>query len=277
MYHWPAEPAKPDNAFMELPIFQVDAFASRQFAGNPAAVVPLQQWLPDGVLQAIAAENNLAETAFFVPHGETFHLRWFTPLAEVDLCGHATLASAFVLFAELGYGEAEVRFDTLSGRLTVKRSGARLVMDFPATPAHPVAVSKELIHAVGAKPKEILQSRDIVFVYEDPNDVARLQPHMEALTELVPFGLIATAPGSDCDFVSRFFAPAKGVPEDPVTGSAHCTLVPYWAQRLGKNDFFARQISRRGGEIWCGLDGDRVRLEGDAAFYLRGTITVAGQ
>lgn len=261
---------------MELPIYQVDAFASRQFAGNPAAVVPLQDWLPDAVLQAIAAENNLAETAFFVRRGDAFHLRWFTPLAEVDLCGHATLASAFVLFGELGYDETEVRFDTLSGRLRVERSSSRLVMDFPATPARPVAVSKELVHAVGLKPKEVLESRDIVFVYEDPNDVARLQPHMEALTQLVPFGLIATAPGADCDFVSRFFAPAKGVPEDPVTGSAHCTLVPYWAQRLSKTEFFARQVSKRGGEIWCGLQGDRVRLEGDAAFYLRGTITVAG-
>jgi PhzF family phenazine biosynthesis protein len=276
MYHWHPLARNLDNALMELPIYQVDAFASRQFAGNPAAVVPLQQWLPDSVLQSIAAENNLAETAFFVPLGDTFHLRWFTPLAEVDLCGHATLASAFVLFSELGFPHAEVRFDTLSGRLGVRRSGSRLVMDFPATPAHPVAVSKELIHAVGLKPKEVLQSRDIVFIYEDSSQVAKLQPHMEALTQCVPFGLIATAPGTDCDFVSRFFAPAKGVPEDPVTGSAHCTLVPYWAQRLGKVDFFARQVSRRGGEIWCGLEGDRVRLEGEAAFYLRGTITVAG-
>lgn len=260
---------------MELPIYQVDAFAARQFKGNPAAVVPLERWLADSTLQAIAQENNLAETAFFVSKGDAYHLRWFTPLAEVDLCGHATLASAFVLFEELGFTGDVVSFDTLSGRLTVTRRGGRLVMDFPATPARPVAVSKDLIHAVGKNPKEVLESRDIVFVFEDANDVATLRPKLDSLTELVPFGLIATAPGSDCDFVSRFFAPAKGVPEDPVTGSAHCTLAPYWAGRLGKSEFFARQISRRGGEIWCALEGERVRLEGDAALYLRGRIQVA--
>lgn len=259
---------------MEIPLYQVDAFASRQFAGNPAAVVPLRKWLPDSVLQAIAQENNLAETAFFVQKENCFHLRWFTPVAEVDLCGHATLASAFVLFEQLGYSEKELKFDTLSGRLTVRREGKRLVMDFPATPAHPVPISKDLIHAVGSRPKEVLESRDIVFVYEDPEDVAKLQPQMEALTSLVPFGLIATAPGRHCDFVSRFFAPAKGIPEDPVTGSAHCTLVPYWANRLGKTAFVAEQVSKRGGRIWCALDGDRVRLEGESVLFLRGTIFV---
>jgi PhzF family phenazine biosynthesis protein len=257
---------------MELTLFQVDAFASEYFEGNPAAVVPLENWLPDALLQAIAQENNLSETAFFINNEDAFHLRWFTPLAEVDLCGHATLASAFVLFKELGYHEQTIHFDTRSGRLSVTRNGRRLAMNFPATPASPVAVSDDLIDAVGAKPKEVLESRDIVFVYEDANDVAALRPNMDALARLVPFGLIVTAPGIDCDFVSRFFAPAMGIAEDPVTGSAHCTLVPYWANRLGKNELTARQISKRGGNIWCGLENDRVRLEGEAVLYLRGSI-----
>jgi PhzF family phenazine biosynthesis protein len=264
---------------MALALYQVDAFTNRRFAGNPAAVVPLPRWLENHELQAIALENNLAETAFFVRTDEGYHLRWFTPLAEVDLCGHATLASAWVLFQVLGYPELEIRFHTLSGELRVRQAGERLRMDFPATPARPIIVSRDLIKAVGAPPSAVLESRDIVFVYADAATVKGLRPDLGALTELAPFGLIATAPGEGegpdaCDFVSRFFAPAMGVPEDPVTGSAHCTLTPYWAQQTGKQSFFARQVSRRGGEIWCSLHGDRVYLEGQAVLYLRGEIEV---
>ncbi len=260
-------------------LYQVDAFTNRRFAGNPAAVVPLENWFEDSILQAIAQENNLAETAFFVPTGDGFHLRWFTPLAEVDLCGHATLASAWVLFHLLGHDGAEICFHTLSGDLRVRRAGERLRMDFPATPARPAIVKRDLVKAVGTAPVAVLESRDIVFVYDEPDTVRGLQPDLSALTHLVPFGLIATAPGpaegpDACDFVSRFFAPAMGVPEDPVTGSAQCTLTPYWASRTGKQSFFARQVSRRGGEIWCSLHGDRVHLEGEAVLYLQGEIEV---
>ncbi len=264
---------------MPLPLYQVDAFTNRRFAGNPAAIVPLTSWLSDSTLQAIAMENNLAETAFFVPRDGGFHLRWFTPLAEVDLCGHATLASAWVLFHKLDYREPVIHFETLSGELRVSREGQKLRMDFPATPARPAVVKRELVRAMGAQPATVLESRDLVFIYEDASQVKALQPDMHALTGLVPFGLIATAPGAAsgedaCDFVSRFFAPAMGVPEDPVTGSAHCTLVPYWAERTGKTTFFARQVSRRGGEIWCSLHGDRVYLEGEAVLYLQGEIEI---
>lgn len=264
---------------MKLPLYQVDAFTGRRFHGNPAAVVPLEGWLEDGQLQAIAVENNLAETAFFVPRGEGFHLRWFTPVAEVDLCGHATLASAWVLFHLLGYREEVIRFHTLSGELSVCRAGDKLRMDFPATPPRPALAKRDLVRAMGKAPHMVLESRDIVFVYEDAQQVKGLKPDMHALSQLVPFGLIATAPGpaegdGTCDFVSRFFAPAMGVPEDPVTGSAHCTLVPFWAERLGKSAFFARQLSARGGELWCTLDGSRVYLEGEAVLYLRGEMEV---
>lgn len=264
---------------MHLALYQVDAFSKKRFAGNSAAVVPLDSWLEDSTLQSIALENNLPETAFFVPHADGFHLRWFTPTAEVDLCGHATLASAWVLFHQLGHEAPVIRFRTLSGELRVSRAGERLRMDFPATPARPVVVRRELVKAVGAQPSKVLESRDFVFVFEDADQVKALQPDMQALSRLVPFGLIATAPGAKtgsmaCDFVSRFFAPAMGIPEDPVTGSAHCTLVPYWASETGKTRFFARQISRRGGELWCSLHGDRVHLEGEAVLYLRGEIEV---
>ncbi|MCW5964302.1 MAG: PhzF family phenazine biosynthesis protein [Bryobacterales bacterium] len=267
------------NRNMLLPLYQVDAFTSRRFAGNPAAIVPLGAWLEDAALQAIALENNLAETAFFVPRADGFHLRWFTPLAEVDLCGHATLASAWVLFHLLNFPEPVIRFHTLSGELRVSREGQRLRMDFPATPARPAVVKRDLVRAMGAQPLTVLESRDIVFVYDDADQVKRLQPDIHALMRLVPFGLIATAPGvtsgeESCDFVSRFFAPAMGVPEDPVTGSAHCTLTPYWAERTGKTSLFARQVSSRGGELWCSLHGDRVHLEGEAVLYMRGEIEV---
>lgn len=265
---------------MEIPIYQIDAFSSGAFTGNPAAVCPLDEWLPDETLQAIAAENNLSETAYFVRTGERYTLRWFTPGCEVDLCGHATLASAYVLFHELGVGREDgedkdtLRFDTKSGELVVRRAGKRLVMDFPSRPPGRVDVDRNLVRAMGGQPIEILAARDYLLIYGSASEVRALAPDMEALAYIDRFAFIATAPGDDCDFVSRFFAPAKGVPEDPVTGSAHCTLIPYWAAKLGKTALQARQISKRGGELFCRLEGDRVEIAGNATLFLRGRIVL---
>ena len=258
---------------MEVPVFKVDAFSPHVFSGNPAAVCPLDAWLPDDVLQAIAAENNLAETAFFTRNGGNFHLRWFTPACEVELCGHATLATAYVLLHELGEQSQLLRFQTKSGELTVSRQGDKLALNFPSRPPEPVEVDARLVTALGGPaPVEILAARDYLIRYETEEQVRALAPNMEMLKGIDRFAFIATAPGSDCDFVSRFFAPAKGIPEDPVTGSAHCTLIPYWARQLNKTEFFARQISPRGGELFCKLLGDRVEIAGYAALFLKGTI-----
>jgi predicted PhzF superfamily epimerase YddE/YHI9 len=259
---------------MDLPIYQIDAFSSKIFAGNPAAVCPLTEWLPDATLQAIAAENNLSETAYFVRDGARFRLRWFTPRCEVDLCGHATLASAFVLFHELNEPGDLIYFETQSGELTVARDGDWLTLDFPSRPPGAVSVDEGLVGALGGNPVEVLAARDYLVRYATEAEVRALSPNMEALTRIDKFAVIATAAGNECDFVSRFFAPAKGVPEDPVTGSAHCSLTPYWAGKLGKSKMQARQISERGGELVCTLAGDRVKIAGRAAFYMRGTITV---
>ncbi|SRR5579884_1833244 len=258
-----------------IPIYQVDAFSSSVFSGNPAAVCPLEEWLPDEQLQAIAAENNLSETAYFVrKDGDGYQLRWFTPGCEVDLCGHATLASAYVLFHELGDPGDLLRFHTRSGELRVKRKGGLLALDFPARPPSPATPAPALIEALGAEPKEVLAARDYLVLFESEDDVRGLSPDMEKLKKIDRFATIVTAPGKSCDFVSRFFAPAKGVPEDPVTGSAHCTLVPYWAAQLGKTALHARQVGRRGGELFCQLMGDRVEIAGYAALFLRGTIQI---
>jgi PhzF family phenazine biosynthesis protein len=259
---------------MIVPLYQVDAFTSRLFAGNPAAVCPLESWLPDGAMQSIALENNLSETAFFVRHGEVYDLRWFTPACEVGLCGHATLASAFVIFEYLDPEAKLVRFQTRSGELRVRRNGELLTMDFPAQPAKPCDPSPALGAALGKPFRELSAARDYLAVYESESDVRALKPDMRALAGLDRFAVIVTAPGKDADFVSRFFAPAHGVDEDPVTGSAHCTLTPYWAARLGKTKLHARQVSARGGELWCELAGDRVFLSGRAVRYLEGTISV---
>jgi PhzF family phenazine biosynthesis protein len=260
---------------MELPIFQVDAFVTGGvFSGNPAAICPLEAWLPDRTMQAIAAENNLSETAFFVRENAAFRLRWFTPACEVDLCGHATLASAYVLFSELNEPGDQVRFETHSGTLSVRRDGGRLAMDLPSRPPGKVDPCADLVPALGGKPIEILAARDYLVRYRTADEVRALTPNMDALRRIDRFAVIATAPGTDCDFVSRFFAPAKGVPEDPVTGSAHCTLVPYWASKLGRTSLHARQVSRRGGELFCKLIGDRVELAGSASLYLRGRILI---
>jgi PhzF family phenazine biosynthesis protein len=259
---------------MELSIFQVDAFTSKVFGGNPAAVVPLTHWLPDATLQSIALENNLAETAYFVKVGDRFHLRWFTPAVEMDLCGHATLASAWVLFHELGYANNAIAFDTKSGELVVRKDGDLLTMDFPSRPPKPLTPEAGAAAAIGGKPKEILAARDYFLVYETEEEVLSLQPDMFTLSKLNQGTFIVTAKGKNCDFVSRFFAPKLGVPEDPVTGSAHCSLIPYWAEKLGKKTFTARQVSARGGELFCKLNGDRVEMAGHAVLYLKGTIWV---
>jgi PhzF family phenazine biosynthesis protein len=261
---------------MKIPLFQIDAFAEGPFTGNPAAVCPLESWLSADVMQAIAAENNLSETAFFVPEGEGSRLRWFTPKAEVDLCGHATLAAAYVIFRFLQPDRQRVLFNTQkAGDLVVTRDDGLLALDFPARPPMPCAVPEALGAALGREPVALLAARDYLAVYDSPEQIAALAPDFAALARLDRFAVIVTAPGSgDVDFVSRFFAPAQGVDEDPVTGSAHCTLIPYWAARLGKTRLRARQLSRRGGYLSCALLGDRVSIAGRAVLYLQGTIEV---
>jgi PhzF family phenazine biosynthesis protein len=257
-----------------IPIYQVDAFTSRRFAGNPAAVCPLETWLADDIMQAIAAENNLSETAFFVRTGERYQLRWFTPLVEVDLCGHATLASAFVITRELEPARDTVVFDSRSGELRVTRDGDALALDFPASPPRRIEPDPELAAALGRPPVEMWRAgKNALCVYEREQDVRELAPDMVALVRLRQ-SVIASAPGTDVDFVSRYFAPAWGVPEDPVTGSAHCALAPYWSARLARPELRARQISTRGGELWVTDRGDRTRIAGHAVLYLRGTIEV---
>lgn len=263
---------------MRLPIYQVDAFTDTVFAGNPAAVVPLESWLPDDRLQAIAAENNLAETAFFLKAAEGYELRWFTPTVEVDLCGHATLATAFVISTILEPGHDHMAFATRqAGTLTVTRDGERLVLDFPSRPL-PRAGSPDpaLVEALGGGwPVEILDGREYYVVFEDEETVRRLAPDMVRLGRLDRPGVCVTAPARHGgDFVSRSFAPGFGIPEDPVTGSTHCTLTPYWAERLGKTRLEARQISARGGSLTCELAGDRVKIGGHAVLYLEGSIRV---
>ena len=264
-----------------LPFYWIDAFTRRAFTGNPAAVVPLETWLPDALLKRMAWQHRLSETAFLVPlPGGGYHLRWFTPdLREVDLCGHATLASAHVLFNELGVSDTPLRFDSRSGPLTVTRDAAgRLELDFPARPPRPLPLDDlpaGLLDALGlSSALSAGLARDYLIVLRDQSAVAAVQPDFTRLAAYDAFAFIVTAPGDDCDFVSRFFAPRSGIDEDPVTGSAHCTLVPYWADRLERRSLHARQISARGGELWCELRGDRVALAGHAVTYLRGTVAL---
>ncbi len=261
---------------MRTPIFQLDAFTTRRFAGNPAAVMPMASFLPEATMQAVAAENNLSETAFLVPEGGDYRLRWFTPAAEVPLCGHATLASAAVVLERLEPERRQVVFRTASGPLTVRRAEAGYVMDFPARPAEPVPTPPEFSQALGAVPVEVrVNDFNYLALLDNPRAVRDLAPDFAAITRLDRPGLIVTAAGDEgYDFISRYFAPAKGVPEDPVTGSAHCVLAPYWAERLNKTDFRAYQASRRGGEVACRLVGDRVELTGSCVFYLEGKVEV---
>jgi len=260
---------------MRIPYYQVDAFTDRLFGGNPAGVCPLEAWLESAAMQAIATENNLSETAFFVPDGDDYAIRWFTPVDEIDLAGHPTLAAAHVIFGALDPAREAVTFSTrLGDTLTVTKAGERLTMDFPARPPAPTDALGDVAAALGARPAEVLAARDGVAVFASQAEVAALAPDMAAVAALDCMGLVATAPGEDCDFVSRFFAPKMGVPEDPVTGSAHCTLIPFWAGRLGKTEMLARQISARGGVLYCGHDGARVRIGGSAVTYMVGTINL---
>lgn len=259
---------------MELTLYQVDAFADRPFEGNPAAVIPLETWLPDDVMQSIAEENNLSETAFVVPTKKGFHIRWFTPTSEVNLCGHATLAAAYVLYNSLGYDRNRIEFDSRSGVLSVLQKDGWLVMDFPSQPPVSCEVPDEIVKAFGKTPIECLQSEDYVVVFECENDIVSIGPDMDYLRKLDLRGVIITAESNQYDFVSRFFAPKLGIDEDPVTGSAHTQLTPYWSERLGKTRLTAKQISRRGGELICELRGDRVLVSGKAVKYMKGKIEI---
>ena len=260
---------------MTLDYYHVDAFADRVFTGNPASVVPLKRWLPAAVLQSLAMENNHAETAYFVPRGAAFHLRWFTPKVEIDLCGHATLAAAHVLWNHLAHTEDPIRFETMSGPVSVSRESGRLMLDFPSRPPQAVLPPPTLPDALGAKPFQIWRTAtNYLAVFRREEELRALAPNFAKLAALDCLGVIATAPGKSVDFVSRYFAPKAGIDEDPVTGSAHCTLTPYWSQRLGKPRLRAEQLSTRGGRLWCEVDGDRVKIAGHAVTYMRGQIEV---
>ncbi len=259
---------------MRIPIYQIDAFAKKQFKGNPAAVCPLDEWIKDNLMQNIAAENNLSETAFFVKKEHEYELRWFTPQVEVDLCGHATLASAYVIFTYLDKTGKKIIFNTKSGRLEVSREGHLFSMIFPSREGEKSEIPGALIKGLGKKPKEVYKSRDYLAVFETEEEIINLTLNMDELKKLDGLGVIVTAKGNEVDFVSRFFAPKEGINEDPVTGSAHCTLVPYWKKILGKDKFTALQLSQRGGKIFCADLGEMVRISGEAISYLEGYINV---
>jgi PhzF family phenazine biosynthesis protein len=259
---------------MKIPYYHIDAFTNAPFAGNPAGVCPLETWLPDATLQKIAAENNLSETAFFVLAGDHYELRWFTPAIEVDLCGHATLASGYVLTHYLGYTGDVIRFESKSGTLSVERQDDILTLDFPVRPGAKCATPEALLKGLGKQPQEVFLARDYLAVFPSQADILAIQPDQEQLALLECLGIIVTAPGEQVDFVSRFFAPRAGIPEDPVTGSSHCTLIPYWSKRLGKTRLTARQLSARSGELFCSLIGERVKIGGHAATYLKGELEV---
>jgi len=257
---------------MNIRQYQADAFTSRAFEGNPAAVCPLDSWLDEGILQAIAEENNLSETAFFVPSKKGFALRWFTPLREVDLCGHATLATAHVIFNILGYPKQNIIFETRSGELSVARKGALLEMDFPSLFPEPCACPELLAAGLGFQPLEVLAADDYLAVFDSEATVRAITPDHSLLRQLDLRVVIVTAPGSYVDFVSRFFAPKYGIPEDPVTGSAHCELAPYWARKFGRNTLCAKQVSKRGGNITCEVKAERVLLSGHAVIFMEADI-----
>ena len=271
------------NTVMHVPLFHIDAFTSKIFGGNPAAVCPLERWPEDGLLRAIAAENNLSETAYFVAHGEDYALRWFTRRCEVNLCGHATLASGFVILSILEQKRESVRFETRSGALTVSRQGELLSMDFPALPTWtgpnpPAELASGLQSTrdpIAVRQINVRQIKDNYFVvYESEDAVRSITPNLAVLEKLHPFGVAITAPGKDSDYVSRYFAPSYGIPEDPVTGSIHCSLAPYWGERLGKKHLHARQVSDRSGEMWCELAGERVIIKGQAVLSLQGSMSI---
>jgi PhzF family phenazine biosynthesis protein len=263
---------------MKISIYQVDAFTDHLFGGNPAAVCPLEEWLDKQAMQNIAAENNLSETAFFIKNGEGFEIRWFTPTVEVDLCGHATLASAHVIFNYLEFRGEVITMQSKSGELRVTRSGDLLTLDFPSTKSEPMEIPGQLAEALNATPSAVYRSRDLLALFENEEDIVSMRPNFtliyDVLTSQDFFGMIVTAPGNQSDFVSRFFAPPEGIDEDPVTGSAHTILTPLWAERLNKKSLHAYQLSRRKGELFCKLAGDRVLISGNAVTYFKGEIEI---
>ena len=259
---------------MEIILYQIDAFASKLFEGNPAAVCPLDEWLPDEIMQSIATENNLSETAFYIPKDSGFHIRWFTPASEVDLCGHATLATAYVLFNILCYEKDKIEFDSKSWILTVVKDNGWLVMDFPAQPPVPCDIPEEIVKAFTATPIECLRSEDLIVVFESESDVESANPDFELLKKLDLRGVAITAKSTRYDFVARFFAPKYGIPEDPVTGSAYTQLAPYWESKIGSKLFSVKQVSSRGGELTCAIVDDRVLISGKAIKYLEGKIKI---
>jgi PhzF family phenazine biosynthesis protein len=259
---------------MEILLYQIDAFTGRVFGGNPAAVCPLNEWLDDGLMQRIAGENNLSETAFFVRNGNGYEIRWFTPKVEIGLAGHPTLAAAYVIFNYCNHGSNEIRFFSKSGELTVTRDGDLIRMNFPAMEATECGENDLLNRALGQTPVKLYRTRDYLAVYGSEEEILAIEPDFRMLKKLDCVGIIITAPGREVDFVSRFFAPAEGIDEDPVTGSAHSTLIPYWARRLNKDTLHACQVSERGGELFCKYLGDRVEISGKAVPYLKGTITL---
>lgn len=259
---------------MKLSIYQIDAFANRSFEGNPAAICPLQSWLPDDVMQSIAEENNLSETAFFVPTENGYHIRWFTPVAEVDLCGHATLASAYVIFTFLGFTENTISFESKSGVLEVERNEDLLVMDFPSQPPIPCQLPEEIIRAFKNTPIECLKSEDYIVVFRNEEEIASAHPDFVALSKLDLRGVIITAKSSAYDFVDRCFFPKLGIDEDPVTGSAYTQLIPYWSKALKVSKLHAKQMSSRGGEVFCEAAGNRVSIAGKSVTYLVGEIEI---
>ncbi len=259
---------------MEIPIYQIDAFAEKLFEGNTAAVCPLKKWLPTEKMQAIAKENNLSETAFFVPEGDNYSIRWFSPVTEVNLCGHATLATAFVLFNYLGYQKDKIIFSSKSGMLSVQKDKNRLVMDFPAQSPVYCDTPKEILQAFEKIPTECLISEDYIVVFDNEMDIRMAKPDFDELKKLDLRGVIITAKSKNYDFVARFFAPSLGINEDPVTGSAYTQLAPYWAKKLGKNKFCVKQLSKRGGKLGCEIMGDRVKISGSAVKFMQGTISI---
>lgn len=259
---------------MELDIYQVDAFADQIFKGNPAMVVPLKKWLPDNVMQEIAAENNLSETAFYVPEENGFYIRWFTPTTEVNLCGHATLATSKIIFLRNEVSGDRIKFNCRSGLLTIEKSGDLITMDFPVTYSDEVEKPNWIKH-VGGKPKSVFScGDDLLLVYNSESEILELSPNFNELAKTKTRGVICTAKGEEFDFVSRFFAPAAGINEDPVTGSAHTKLMPYWVKELGKNSLVAKQVSNRGGVLHCTLERDRVKISGKGKLFLKGVIFI---
>lgn len=263
-----------NGSCMKIPIFQVDAFTSELFCGNPAAVCPLESCTCDKILQLVSSENNLSETAFFVSENDGYRIRWFTPVCEVALCGHATLASAYIIFNEIDRAASNIKFFSNSGELKVTRDSDLISLDFPSFPPKISQKSEKVVSAFNIKPTEVLEADDYLLIYDNQQQIKNILPDLNLLKELDLRGVIVSSKGNDCDFVSRFFAPKYGIDEDQVTGSAHCTLIPYWAEKLGKKKLHAKQLSKRGGELFCEMKNDRVIISGHAVQYLSGEIEI---